>query len=56
MKKISMIVPCYNEEGNIKLFFEDVKNTYKNSKKYQIELIFIDDGSKDNTLTELKKI
>ena len=29
MKKISMVVPCYNEEGNVKLFFEDVLNTYR---------------------------
>lgn len=56
MKKISMVVPCYNEEGNIKLFYEDVINTYKGSKKYKIELIFIDDGSKDGTLKELKKV
>lgn len=56
MKKISMIVPCYNEEGNVKLFYQDAIKTYKDSKKYKIELIFIDDGSKDNTLKELKDI
>lgn len=56
MKKISMIVPCFNEEGNVKLFYEDVVKTYKNNKKYEIELIFIDDGSSDNTLNELRKI
>ncbi|MBQ6546669.1 MAG: glycosyltransferase family 2 protein [Bacilli bacterium] len=56
MKKISMIVPCYNEEGNVKLFFEDAIKTYKNNKKYEIELIFIDDGSYDNTLNELREI
>ena len=56
MKKISMIVPCYNEEGNVELFYEDVKKTYKGNKKYNIELIFIDDGSSDNTLNNLKEI
>lgn len=56
MKKISMIVPCYNEEGNVKLFFEDAIKTYKDNKNYKIELIFIDDGSKDNTLNELREI
>ncbi len=56
MKKISMVVPCYNEEGNVKLFFEDAINTYKGSKKYKLELIFVDDGSSDNTLTMLKEI
>ena len=47
MKKISMIVPCYNEEGKVKLFFEDAIKTYRDNKNYKIELIFIDDGSKD---------
>ena len=56
MKKISMIVPCYNEEGNVKLFYEDVKETYGDSNNYKIELIFIDDGSSDRTLNELKEI
>lgn len=56
MKKISMIVPCYNEEENVNLFFEDAIRTYKDSKKYKLELVFIDDGSSDNTLMELKKI
>ncbi len=56
MKKISMIVPCYNEEENVELFYQDVLNTYQGSKKYKIELIFIDDGSSDGTLKELKKI
>ena len=49
MKKISMVVPCYNEEGNVKLFFEDAVKTYKDNTKYEIELIFVDDGSTDNT-------
>ena len=32
MKKISMVVPCYNEEGNVKLFFEDVIKIAKSIK------------------------
>ena len=56
MKKISMVIPCYNEEGNVKLFYDAVKEVYKDSKKYSVELIFIDDGSKDNTLNELKEL
>ena len=55
MKRISFIVPCYNEEDNVNLFYSEVKNNFKDSK-YQIELIFINDGSKDNTIGELKKL
>lgn len=52
MKKLSIIVPCYNEEGNIKLFFETAVKSLK-KEKYISEFIFINDGSKDNTLNNL---
>ena len=54
-KKLTFIVPCYNEEKNIKPFYDDVLKHFKNLK-YNIELIFINDGSKDNTILELKKL
>ena len=54
-KKLSFVVPCYNEEKNISLFYNNVLENFKNSK-YDIELVFINDGSKDNTLLELKKL
>ena len=53
--KLSLIVPCYNEESNIPLFYNAVKETFKN-KKINLELVFINDGSKDNTIGELKKL
>lgn len=53
--KLSFVIPCYNEEGNIKLFYDDVVENFKKTK-YKIELIFINDGSKDNTIVELKKL
>lgn len=53
--KLSFIVPCYNEEKNIKLFYNEIDKFFKDLK-YSIELVFINDGSKDNTLNELKKI
>lgn len=52
--KVSFIVPCYNESKNIKLFYDDVVKSFKD--KYKVELIFINDGSKDNTLEELKTL
>ncbi len=47
---ISLIIPCYNEEKNIKIFYETCEKTFKN---ISIEYIFINDGSKDNTLLEI---
>lgn len=55
MKKVSMIIPCYNEEGNVKLFYSEAVKAYKD-QNYKLELVFIDDGSKDNTLKILKDL
>ena len=55
MKKVSMIIPCYNEEGNVKQFYNEAVKAYKD-QNYKLELVFIDDGSKDNTLKILKDL
>lgn len=54
-RKISLVIPCYNEEKNIPLFYKECMKAYSNSK-YQFELVFVNDGSKDNTIKELKKL
>lgn len=51
---LSIIIPCYNEEKNILLLMEEFNKTFK--EKIKIEYIFINDGSKDNTLSEIKKL
>lgn len=57
MKKLSIIVPAYNEEEVIELFYKKLKETInKISDKYECEIIFVDDGSKDSTLNKLKKL
>ena len=53
--KLSFIVPCYNEEGNVKAFYEKMIETI-DYNKYKYELIFINDGSKDKTLERLKEL
>lgn len=55
MKKVSLIVPCYNEEEALPLFYDAVSNVM-NSINYDYELLFIDDGSKDRTLSILKEL
>ena len=55
MKKLSIIVPCYNEEQNVKLFYKECLKTFKNYG-YKIEIIFINDGSKDNTYKEIQNV
>ena len=53
--KLSVIIPCYNEESNVNLFHDEFAKAFKKFK-YEYELIFVNDGSKDNTIGELKKI
>ena len=53
MKKISIIVPCYNEEQAIPFFYEEIIKL-KEKMKVNFEYIFVNDGSKDNTINVLK--
>lgn len=53
--KLSLVVPCYNEEKNVSLFYEAVKNDFS-GVDFDYELVFVNDGSKDGTLKELQKL
>ena len=55
-KLVSLIVPVYNEEQNIEPMYEACKNAMKTIPAYNWELIFINDGSKDNSFATLSKI
>lgn len=55
MKKVSIIVPCYNEEESIPLFYKEIKKVFSKIN-YKLELIFINDGSKDKTLELIKNL
>ena len=52
---LSVVVPCYNEEENVKLFYDALVKAFGNLIR-DTEIIFINDGSKVGTLEELKKI
>ena len=54
MQKVSLIIPCYNEEEALPLFYEEVGRVSALLDKYEIEMLFVDDGSKDKTLELLK--
>ncbi len=58
MALLSVIVPCYNEEENVHYFYEELmKNQgFFDEKKLDVEVIYIDDGSKDKTVEEVKKL
>lgn len=58
MSLLSVIVPCYNEEESVALFYEElIKNDpFFAEKGIELELLYIDDGSKDGTAAEVKKL
>ena len=58
MALLSVIVPCYNEEENVKYFYDELmKNqSFFEEKKLDVEIIYVDDGSKDKTVEEVKKL
>lgn len=56
MKKITLIVPCYNEEKALPYFFPEIFRVAEEMKdKAEIELLLVDDGSKDGTLKVLRE-
>ena len=55
MVKLSLVVPCYNEGENVIPFHEAALNAFQDCG-YEIEIVYIDDGSRDATLHNLKKV
>ena len=53
--KLSFVVPCYNEAENVAAFQEAVISAFENCG-YAYEIVFVDDGSRDATLHNLKKL
>lgn len=58
MKLLSVIVPCYNEEESVGLFYEELtkNDPYFAQKDMELELLYIDDGSEDRTVEEVRKL
>ena len=56
MSLVSIIVPCYNEEESLPLFYRAISNVQKSISEYSFEILFVDDGSKDNTLSIIKNL
>ncbi|PKF75998.1 glycosyltransferase family 2 protein [Chryseobacterium sp. PMSZPI] len=56
MKKISIVIPAHNEEGNVALVHEKIKEVFSGLKNYDYEIIFVNDGSRDNTQQKLEEL
>ena len=53
MKKVSILVPCYNEEQSLPLLYEELIKVIDNLPEYEWEMLFVNDGSKDGTMNVL---
>ena len=57
MKKISIVVPCYNEEESLELFYRETSKVMEEiKKKVEVEYILVNDGSNDKTLQKMRKL
>ena len=55
MEKMSIVVPCYNEEKALPIFYNEIIKVSKEFENVEFEYIFVDDGSKDKTLDLVKE-
>ncbi|AZA76473.1 glycosyltransferase [Chryseobacterium sp. G0186] len=56
MKKISIVIPAYNEEGNVAMIHQKIKAVFDGLSNYDFEIIFVNDGSRDNTQQKLEEL
>lgn len=56
MKKISLIVPCFNEEDTVDAFYNKAVQVWHKLNQYELEIVYVDDGSKDQTLQKIEKL
>lgn len=56
MRRLSIIVPCYNEADTVELFYEELTKVEASIKDMEFEVIFVDDGSKDTTFEILERM
>lgn len=56
MKKVSVLIPCYNEEASLPLLYTELAKVMDSCQSYDWEVLFINDGSRDNTLSVIKDL
>lgn len=56
MKKISIVIPAHNEEGNVAAMHQRIQSVFEKMEDYSFEIIFVNDGSRDNTQQKLEEL
>lgn len=55
-RRVSILIPCYNEEKSLPLLYPELKALMDSEAQYEWEVLFVNDGSKDNTLQIIKAL
>ncbi len=53
---ITLVVPCYNEEATLQPFYDEITRVAGIMSDVTLNVLFVDDGSADNTLNEMKRL
>ncbi len=56
MKKISLLIPCYNEEKTIPMLYPELTKLMEKNNQYEWEVMFVNDGSVDGTMDQLRAL
>lgn len=56
MKKVTILVPCYNEESSLPALYQALKELMDGQQEYLWEVLLVNDGSRDNTLGEMRQL
>ena len=56
MKKISLLIPCYNEEKTLPMLYPELTKLMEKNNQYEWEVMFVNDGSLDGTMDELRRL
>ena len=56
MKKITVIIPAYNEEESLPILYQRMEKLMENMANYEFEILFVNDGSKDRTIEIIKQM
>ena len=56
MKTVSIVISAYNEEGNIQKLYQELQKNLESIHKVNFEILFVNDGSKDKTQSEIEKL
>ena len=54
--KVSILIPCYNEEASLPLLYDELVNLMKAQPQYEWEVLFVNDGSRDSTIEVIKDL